>query len=355
MPWDDERAQQEYDWLRLMARFKYDGYRDFLAGARFIESLCTWLQQFDLLDREAAYCFMKTKLVYFGPAEMQRLVEMFYARHIERRLLSKVAVALQIPAYRVWAHPDGPEEMRKLRRRTLFMALSDGARLDILRHANVGVLSNEQFVVATQIDGDKWKDLVESLQDDEKDSEASFRLVYLVDDFLGTGTSFVRKDPAKGWKGKLVRFHGTSPDRRLAEGWELCVHHHIGTHRGSEETEARERLVRDEFDGWTLPPVTFSYGYLLPSDLPLTSCPEGNAGIIEIAQKYYDPAIETKHTAVGGTQSISLGYGGCALPLVLEHNTPNNSLPILWAESQGGAEPKTHAMRALFRRRQRHI
>ena len=41
MQWDDDRARREFAWLRLMARLKYDGYRDFQAGMRFIESLVT--------------------------------------------------------------------------------------------------------------------------------------------------------------------------------------------------------------------------------------------------------------------------------------------------------------------------
>lgn len=29
MNWSDVRAREEFEWLRLMARLKYDGYRDF--------------------------------------------------------------------------------------------------------------------------------------------------------------------------------------------------------------------------------------------------------------------------------------------------------------------------------------
>ena len=39
MNWSDEHSREEFRWLRLMARLKYDGYRDFQAGMRFIESL----------------------------------------------------------------------------------------------------------------------------------------------------------------------------------------------------------------------------------------------------------------------------------------------------------------------------
>ena len=38
-----------------MARLKCDGYRDFQAGMRFIESLATWLQQFEPHEEETAY------------------------------------------------------------------------------------------------------------------------------------------------------------------------------------------------------------------------------------------------------------------------------------------------------------
>lgn len=64
-----------------MARLKYDGYRDFQAGMRFIESLATWLQQFKSAEqRRTAYDFVRNALVYIGPSEMQRLVEQLYPK-----------------------------------------------------------------------------------------------------------------------------------------------------------------------------------------------------------------------------------------------------------------------------------
>ena len=85
------------------------------------------------------------------------------------------------------------------------MGLSDGARIDTIRRAYSGVLSNEQFVFSTQVDTEKWRDLLDSLRDDLQDPAARFRLVYLIDDFTGTGTSFLRFDKEKNkWKGKLI-------------------------------------------------------------------------------------------------------------------------------------------------------
>lgn len=54
-----------------------------------------------------------------------------------------------------------------------------------------------------------------------------------------------------------------------------------------------------------------------------------NQKIVEICQKdtYYDAEkLEDRHTG-----SVKLGFSQCALPVVLYHNTPNNSISILWA------------------------
>ena len=366
MEWDDDRAREEFDWLRLMARLKYDGYRDFQAGMRFIESLATWLQQFDRAERETAYGFIRRNLVYVGPSEMQRLVEQFYPRIVRDRLISTTAAERQIPTYRVLADARALAAAEELRRKTLFMGLSDGARIDIVRHANAGLLTNEQLVVATQVDADKWQDLLTSLRKELNDPKALFRLVYLIDDFVGTGTSFLRFDAVKqGWKGKLLKFKAAvdaahaslNGDRLFTPDWELCVHHYIGTAAAAKALETRQEAAHAALagEGWPQA-VHFSYGAVLPADLPIDAIPGHHDAFLALTQTYYDPAIRTPHTDVGGVDHLGLGYGGCALPLVLDHNTPNNSVALLWAETEGGGNPPHGAppMRPLFRRRQRH-
>src|SRR3954470_8345888 len=91
MHWDDERARQEFAWLKLMSRLKYDGYRDFQAGMRFLESLSVWLSQFGPEERETAYDFVRNTLAYVGPAELQRLVDLFYPRSVRDRLNRMIA------------------------------------------------------------------------------------------------------------------------------------------------------------------------------------------------------------------------------------------------------------------------
>ena len=314
-----------------------------------------------------AYAFVRRSLVYIGPSEMQRLVEQFYPRFVRDRLLHMAAAERNIRPQHVLIDSDARKASERLRRQTLFMGLSDGAHTDTIRHVNSGLLGNEQFVQGTQVDTDKWRDLLDNLREDLDDSSARFRIVYLVDDFAGTGTSFLRfDDNAAKWKGKIIRFKDSvesandalGGDRLFEDGWVLCVHHYVASSAAA--AAIRERLDRSA-DSETFPKdwarATYpTFGMVLPLDLPIDMDGERYDNFIELTRTYYDPVIRTKHTDVGRVTHLGLGYGGCALPLVLEHNTPNNSVALLWAETDGGIRGgvPAPAMRPLFRRRQRH-
>ncbi len=367
MSWTDEQARDEFAWLRFIARLKYDGYRDFKAGVRFIESLATWLQQFEKNERACAYDFVRRTLVFVGPIEMNKLIELFYPREVYESMVLEVASNLDIPTYSVLSNTTAQEEIKKLRRKTLFMGLSDGARIDVLRHSNVGTLINEQLVVATQVDQDKWEDLLTNLRKDLRDPNAKFSRVYLIDDFTGTGTSFLRYNhEKKKWSGKLSRFNDSivrateslNGDSLFEDNWTLCVHHYLATAKAVENiSTCINNALKFFADSSLCFDIRCSYGMTLPEDFPINANPTKNIDFINLTQKYYDPILRTPHTDVGGVEHLGLGYGGCALPLVLDHNTPNNSIALLWAETPGGQQDDgslAPAMRPLFRRRQRH-
>jgi hypothetical protein len=351
MKWDDGRARQEFGWLSLMARLKYDGYRDFVAGARFIESLADWLQQFQQHEREPAYSFIRHYLVYLGPAEIKKLVEAFFPETVQRRAMATVATERQIQPYQVLSNEDAAHDLERLLRQTLFLGLSDGARLDTFRRANAGVVNNEQVVVQHQINPEKWKSLLSDLRADTKDPSARFRILYLIDDFVGSGITFLRRE-ADGWMGKMAKFWNetaTIRDKCFTTDWTLCVHHYVASHRASQHLEKAHAAAQVErSDDW-FADAHFTYGTILPATLPIDEAQLPD--FMRLTERYYDPSIETDSTKRGGTD-MRLGFARCALPLVLEHNTPNNSVALLWAESTG--ENGCHAMRPLFRRRDRH-
>jgi hypothetical protein len=76
---------------------------------------------------------------------------------------------------------------------------------------------------------------------------------------------------------------------------------------------------------------------------------EGGTAINRLIEgpKYYDPDIYDEHFAKGGAPDARYGYADCGLPLVLHHNTPNNSVALLM--SYEGLK-----FRGLFPRIQRH-
>ena len=147
-------------------------------------------------------------------------------------------------------------------------------------------------------------------------------------------------------------------DKLFEADWQLCVHHYIGTAHAKQAIEERIEIAKTSLtdSGWAKS-IQFSFGNVLPQDLPIDNCGGRFSDFITLTTNYYDPIIRTRHTDVGGVTHMWLGYGGCALPLVLDHNTHNNSVALLWAETAGSVhEDGTNApaMRPLFRRRQRH-
>lgn len=352
MQWKEDRARKEFAWLQLMSRLKYDGYRDFVAGMRFIESLADWLQQFEQNEREAAYDFVRKKLVYIGPSEIQHLVEIFYPEYVQKRLLKVVANDLNIKTYSVWANAQASMHYKRLLRKCLFFGLSDGARIETFRRANAGNITNEQVLLATEISEDKWKQLLDDLRGNLKDQSARFAFAFLLDDFVGTGTTLLRNDEGI-WRGRLQRFWKTVKpvvDTHFEHNWILGIHHYIGTAFANDRIAEQNKLIvqSNPPDGW-FDRVELSFGMMLPTSIQVNQdhCP----AFMSLIEKYYSTSIETKHTEKGGS-GVRVGFGECALPLILEHNTPNNSVAILWAETDGS--DGQHAMRPLFRRRQRH-
>ncbi len=65
--WGTEVATEELSKLEYLSAVKYDSYRNFEAGNRFLESLILWLRQFNMVEeRICAYNFLKKKLLYFS-------------------------------------------------------------------------------------------------------------------------------------------------------------------------------------------------------------------------------------------------------------------------------------------------
>jgi hypothetical protein len=166
-----------------------------------------------------------------------------------------------------------------------------------------------------------------------------------LDDFSGSGFSYLRieEDRYAGKIGKL--FHGlTNADNPLSKlvslpGLEVVVVLYMATQRSIDYLTA---LLREMWEPYG---VEASVIVIFPLSSDVTLDPNSCGKFAELIDQYYDSENETDATRKGKTD-LRYGFGSCGLPLVLSHNTPNNSIGLLWAEGS--------AMWPLFPRVTRH-
>ena len=355
--WKPEEKAAERGLLEDFAAYKYDEYQQFAPGRRFLESLALWLRQFKSLDeRRIAYEFVKTRLVFISDAEMNHLVELAYPTFVRPHLITQTAVEMEIESYRVKTITESSEYRRRLRQ-TLVLGLSDGARTDRFRRANPNIISNEQIWHAYDPSQEKVGDLKQELEkdldklyagdDENTKAEALFSTVVLLDDFTASGTSYIRQDGDGPWGGKIPKIlRALEDDKHLGAliqptGTKVIIILYVAAQQAVEHIERKISCF-----GFSRGDIEFRVVHQLSTSTKLTCSEDGP--ILDLASNpdYFDLSVDDDDATVGGT-SFQLGYAGCQLPVVLSHNTPNNSIYLLWSED-------TSKVRGLFPRVSRH-
>jgi len=353
MEWDPSDVARERPLLQAMASLKYDEYQQFSPGMRFVESLACWLEQFRELDeRRTAYQFVKTQLLFYSTAEINHLVAIAYPHHIRPLLLNRAAREAGQNPWHVGktAHT---VEFRSLERQTLFLGLSDGARTDVFRRNNPQ-LGHEQIRLSHELATERVEKLLQKLHEDImkiQDTQppletCRFRTIVLLDDFSGSGFSYLRLDEQGRPDGKVADFVNSlfqpdSSNSRLIDldDLEIVVVLYLATADAQSHLSAElQRLCSDKAVHARVLVV-----HLLPSETKIVAGQDPK--LDAILERYYDESNETSSTRLGGTD-LRYGFAACGLPLILSHNTPNNSLGILWA--------KGPRRRPLFPRVTRH-
>ena len=334
--------------LQMLSGQKYDGYERFRPGRKFIESLALWLRQFPTVDeRRTALTFVQRRLVFISNDEMEQLVEILYPKVIRPILRGYVGNKLGIPEYAIHEIEKDPQFARA-RRKSLFLGLSDGARMDEFRRSNRD-LSTEQVYATYEVSEPRLEEMRTQLVEEhgqEGSDPSRFELVFLIDDFAGSGKTILREKKGD-YQGRLKRFSdllssdsaaGSSvfsgPDTEI----HICLY--VATRQAVKHLiQAVEDYTR--VAAWTNPPQVH-FIQLLDEHHRIE--PGSDPDFCDLLDKYYDDEIEDEAKQVGGSSS-KYGFAECALPLVLSHNTPNNSVSLLWAPLP---------MQALFPRFERH-
>lgn len=355
MQWTPDDIVQEMPDLQVMAKYKYDNYQRFSPGLRFIESLALWLEQFPQEERPIAYDFIKRRLIFCSEPEMAQLVSMAYPDYIRPLLLKEVAGIRGYPEYQITKIANS-QDFKVLRRQSLFLGLSDGSSIDLFRRLNREEINNEQISMSYDISKAKAKDLKDKLRTDLEeiigenldDGKCLFRCLFLLDDFSGSGKSHLRLDAEGKYEGKIWKvFNNTKKsDSPLSEILDrknllICVLLYMATEQAITYLKP---LIRSLFQE-----NGYQYELLVIQQLDeKIKVQKGlDSDFFCLADKYYDPKVETEATRVGGTENVKFGFANCSLPLVLSHNTPNNSVALLWSYEH-------LKIRGLFPRVSRH-
>lgn len=337
MGWSPEMVAYERPFLQFLAEFKYDEYQPFSPGMRFLESLALWLKQFQSIEeRKIAYEFIRNRLIFISNKEMMHLITIAYPDYIRPLLIKRVAKIKKIPEWYI-KEIIKSSEFDIVLRQCLFLGLSDGAHVDVFRRSNPNI-SHEQVLRTHEISNERASNMIENLEKDlEKimgkkllSKEVKFKIVFLLDDFSCSGLSYLKKERTQ-YKGKIYNFYNAiyKENKEISKMFDLsdlevCLILYVASN-GS-----RKYLKQIGVELFNKINVKFNVVivHLIPDDLKVNEIKEKS--FLNIMKKYFDSKVIDSHFKKGKHDKPYLGFNEGGFPLILSHNTPNNSICLLW-------------------------
>ena len=337
MRWSNDDTTRELPTLQALASYGYDDYQQFKPGMRFIESLAGWLNRLPQDKRNTAFDFIKKRLLFITRTQMEQIVSIAYPDHIIPVLLKQVSEESkkEIPRWHI-TKLFKSKEFEILHHQCLFTGLSDGSQIDIFRRSN-SKINHEQVSRTHEINKSRARTIKKELEkrlesfSTEKPSKY-FRNVFLLDDFSASGLSYLNKKESalNGVTGKIASFYNsiqdkTDPLHRLVDLKDLHVH--LILYVATED--AKKHLQKLGQKLFSTIPFSIIVIHTIPDHVKYKE--NENEEFTELIEnkKYGWENIHNIHTSQGDESKPYLGFHVCALPIILHHNTPNNSLPIL--------------------------
>lgn len=343
LSWNNMEVKENVRMLEDFAELKYDQYQQYEAGSRFIENLAIWLEQFSSLkDKNLAFDFVKNALVFISEEEMRHLIRSIYPDYI-RPILKRQAKYLCKELSTYDFKPENLVDM--ISRQSLYLGLSDGARLDVFRRSDSRIM-HEQVCINYEIPEVKMKEILHEMDEENKnfykknpqfkEKKNTLFGIYLLDDFSGSGISYLRKEDGK-WKGKISKV--INQLERYNEIDLTKVPIHLVLYIATDQAESN---ISKNLKNYNQQQGLDIQIYILQK-IKRYNLNEQEKELFMRQYGYERSEIEDKHYLKGKHDQPYLGFDECSLPLIIYHNTPNNSFPILW-----GIKP------ALFPRVTRH-
>ena len=348
MEWDTQEVKDNIRSLEHFAELKYDQYQQYQVGSRFVENLTIWLNQFENADeRRLAFDFVKERVIFISQGELYHLISSIYPDVLKRLFREQVKEICNDNG--ITDTETKARLMYIVRRQSLIFGLSDGARLDVFRRS-APIISNEQVCISYEITEERIKSIFKEIR---KDTVAYTDLnkyagvsqdrifnIFLLDDFSGSGISYLRKESDENgelvWKGKITKVMKELQGKLGSENDLDHIAIHVILFLATEKAKSH---IEEQVKAYCAENNVRITVHILQNIHPYEPSDE----LKTLMKKYYNPEIEDSHYKKGKHDNPFLGFDECSLPLVIYHNTPNNSFPIVWA---GG--------KALFPRVTRH-
>lgn len=311
--------------FQTLATYKYDAYDGYRPGTKFLESVIGWIAQFRPDERLTAALFARRRLLFISRQELHHLVELVYPSVIRPALLRQASERTGTPWHNV-ATLAASKEFASLQRATLVLGLSDGALLDVLRRLSPQ-LRHEQFSPVFDVPGARLVEMTASLRAAQAGlglpAEGRFSLVVLVDDFSATGSTLLRNEQGR-WDGRLWKA-SQSIASLVAQG-ALSADHRVRL-VFYVATDQAERRLGEQLGQLGLP---WDIDVLQRIGEGARVTPEHHPELYELCRRHDDGTRVAYVPTERGP--LAFGCGGAALPLVLAHNTPDNSISLLWQD-----------------------
>ena len=216
------------------------------------------------------------------------------------------------------------------------MGLSDGSHIDEFRRSHHSI-DHEQVSRTHEISARRAKKIKAKLEErleqyGEKKPGKYFRNIFLLDDFSASGTTYIKESEEEkhGVKGKIGMFLDSITDPKdplssLVDLKDLRVYVilYYATETAIENIQSLGKVKFGEIPFMVIPIQ------IIPNSIKFDEDKEKDFAELVTNEEYGSKDIIDDHQKEGDTSKPYLGFDGGALPIIIYHNTPNNSLLIL--------------------------
>jgi len=309
--------------IHFLAQRKYNRYDQYLPGETFQNRMIKWLCNFKEEDRQNAMEIIDN-LVYLNNHELRSIaVSTFWnsVKIIEIELFNQEGDKNILNVYL----NNRRTKITQALKRSLYVAVADDVMFDYFRRRAQrrfrGVLLKDNFV--------EYYKLHNKCQKEDLDYLKEYDRIFLLDQLCGSGTTFLRKREGK-WKGKI---------NKMFEIWEKLDNKKI-YYTPYIMSKVAQIKVGKNLEEWKKDKKITQEIIVIPTFIiPMSSCLSSNEQgpidytmkIAQLCKRYFNETIVNEHILEGG--DCICGFGGAGLALVLNNNCPNNTIPLIWQET----------------------